>query len=196
MKAPTTIILLFVAVGAFGQTIISGKVTETKGDALLGVNVYIKGTYDGATTGVDGDFSFTTYESDSLILVASFVGFHTQELLLEPESQQLKIELKEEINQLKIDPNLQLKVQKLAAEVEAKKAIARIKNAEADKVEGSLVDAEEVLNQWANFIQACKAKLIAVPSKLALELSGMDDPEVVQERLQEEIDTALTELSE
>ena len=104
--------------------------------------------------------------------------------------------LEEEINQLKIDPNLQLKVQKLAAEVEAKKAIARIKNAEADKVEGSLVDAEEVLNQWANFIQACKAKLIAVPSKLALELSGMDDPEVVQERLQEEIDTALTELSE
>lgn len=100
MKAPTTIILLFVAVAAFGQTIISGKVTETKGDALLGVNVYIKGTYDGATTGVDGDFSFTTYESDSLILVASFVGFHTQELLLEPESQQLKIELKEEINQL------------------------------------------------------------------------------------------------
>ena len=104
--------------------------------------------------------------------------------------------LEEEISQLKIDPNLQLKVQKLAAEVEAKKAIARIKNAEADKVEGSLVDAEEVLSEWANLIQACKAKLNAVPSKLALELSGMDDPEAIQERLQEEIDTALTELSE
>ena len=89
-----------------------------------------------------------------------------------------------------------LKIRKLFAETEKEEAIAKIKNLEAEQKAGILVLAEEVLNEWANFIQSCKAKLIAVPSKLALELSGMDDPEAIQERLQEEIDTALTELSE
>ena len=89
-----------------------------------------------------------------------------------------------------------LRARKLLAETNKEEAIAKIKNLEAEQKEGALVSAEEVLNAWANLIQACKAKLIAVPSKLALELSGMDDPEAIQERLQEEIYTALTELSE
>ena len=105
-------------------------------------------------------------------------------------------QLNDELEAIKDDGSLELKKQKLIAEVDERKAIAKIKNLEAEKKEGILVEAEEVLNEWANFIQACKAKLIAVPSKLALELSGIDDPEAIQERLQEEIDTALTELSE
>ncbi len=89
-----------------------------------------------------------------------------------------------------------LRARKLLAETNKEEAIAKIKNLEFEQKEGSLVSAEEVLNAWANLIQACKAKLNALPSKLALELSGIDDPEAIQERLQEEIDTALTELSE
>ena len=104
-------------------------------------------------------------------------------------------QLNDELEAIKDDGSLELKKQKLIAEVDERKAIAKIKNLEAEQKEGTLVIAEEVLNAWANLIQACKAKLIAVPSKLALELSGMDDPEAIQERLQEEIDTALTELS-
>ncbi len=100
MKVLTTIFIMVFSMACYGQITISGTVTETAGEPLLGVNVYIKGTYDGATTGIDGDFSFTTYERDSLMLIASFIGFHVQEISIEPKSQKLDIKLKEEISQL------------------------------------------------------------------------------------------------
>ncbi|WP_462248645.1 TonB-dependent receptor [Ekhidna sp.] len=82
------------------QHTISGTIKEKTGEPLLGVNVYLKGTYDGATTDVEGKFSFETYETDSLVLVASFIGFRDVNLPLEPKSQELSISLKEEISVL------------------------------------------------------------------------------------------------
>lgn len=92
--------LLGLTVLANAQYTISGSVTEKSGESLLGVNVYIQGTYDGATTDIDGNFSFITYKEDSLVLIASFVGFHNAVITLEPKSQNLTIELREEISQL------------------------------------------------------------------------------------------------
>ncbi len=82
------------------QHTISGTIKEKTGEPLLGVNVYLKGTYDGATTDIEGKFSFETNETDSLVLVASFIGFRDVNLPLEPKSQQLNISLKEEISVL------------------------------------------------------------------------------------------------
>ena len=100
MKALTTLTLLIITTTLTAQIKISGAVSDNHGEPLLGVNVYIKGTYDGATTDVDGNFSFETLEDDSLILVSSYIGFLTSEIPIESKSQQRKIVLKEEVNQL------------------------------------------------------------------------------------------------
>ncbi|MDJ0594901.1 MAG: hypothetical protein QNJ72_33810 [Pleurocapsa sp. MO_226.B13] len=89
-----------------------------------------------------------------------------------------------------------IKERKLKAEADKEEALARIKNMEADKLAGKLVDAEEVLNTWKNAIAKTKAKFLAIPAKLAWELSGMDEPEAIQERLSEVIDEGLIELSQ
>ena len=102
--------------------------------------------------------------------------------------------LEKELIEIKHDPDAALKRQKLAAEVEKERAIARIKNLEADRMAGLLVDAEEVLSSWQNLIVGCKAKLLALPVKLALELSSLDSPEQISARLTIVIDEALKEL--
>lgn len=102
--------------------------------------------------------------------------------------------LEKELAGIKDNPKNELALQKLAADVETQKAIARIKNLEADEKAGKLVDADEVLVAWQNLIAGCKAKLLALPVKLALELSGLDNPEEIQGRLTSVIDEALKEL--
>ena len=104
--------------------------------------------------------------------------------------------LEKELAEIKDNPNAELKTQKLAAEVDKEKAIARLKNLEADEKEGKLVAAEQVKQTWDNHNANCKAKLLSIPAKLALELSGIEEPEVIQNRLTEVIDEALVELSE
>lgn len=99
MKATlATLFVLSLLVGS-AQTTFSGTVTDQSGEPLLGVNVYLKGTYDGATTGIDGSFSFSSEETDSLVLVASYIGFHEMEIPADGENE-FNIALKEEISQL------------------------------------------------------------------------------------------------
>ena len=100
MKATTTLLLFLLAITLQAQFTIAGQIKDQSGEPLLGVNVYIAGTYDGATSDIDGNFSFETYEKDSLVLIASFIGFHKQAIQIEPKDQTLNITLKEEINQL------------------------------------------------------------------------------------------------
>lgn len=103
-------------------------------------------------------------------------------------------ELERELEEIKNNPQAELKYQKLLAEVETQKAIARIRNLEADQLEGKLVEASEVIEIWKNAIAACKSKFLAIPSRLALELSGMDNPEAIQGRITEVVEEALKEL--
>lgn len=60
---------------SFGQTTVSGTVTDTKNVPIAGANVYIEGTYDGASTAEDGTFSFETFETGSQILVISILSY-------------------------------------------------------------------------------------------------------------------------
>ena len=88
----------------------------------------------------------------------------------------------EEAEASKDEVKLMAGQRKLIAEADKEEAIARIKNMEADLMEGKLVDAELVLAQWQNAIAKTKAKFISLPAKLALELSGIDKPEAIQAR--------------
>lgn len=93
--------LLFVlSIPAWGQFTISGQVTDHKGEALLGVNVYLEGTYDGATTDLDGKFSFESYETGDLILIAAFIGYHDGTYPVSAKDQEITLKLREKISEL------------------------------------------------------------------------------------------------
>ncbi|CAL1520602.1 TonB-dependent receptor [Chitinophaga sp. MM2321] len=96
-------LLLFSPAILLAQGRISGKVTDNKKHALPGVNVFIKGTYDGATTAADGSFSFTTKATGDQLLAATLTGYQSLELKINTSnSEQLVIVLKTAINALRV----------------------------------------------------------------------------------------------
>lgn len=86
---------------SWAQTEVSGTVTQKDGTPIAGANVYLEGTYDGASTSEQGTFSFTTSETGIQTLVVSFISF--EPFLMAAEVSQLKsltITLKEDVNSL------------------------------------------------------------------------------------------------
>ncbi len=61
----------------FGQTKISGKITDEANQPLPGANIYLKDTYDGTSSEADGTFSFTSNGEGEFVLVISFVGYQS-----------------------------------------------------------------------------------------------------------------------
>jgi TonB-dependent SusC/RagA subfamily outer membrane receptor len=59
---------------------ITGKVTDKNGDPLPGVTVIVKNTQRGNITDTNGDFSISVPDTETSILVFSFVGFATKEV--------------------------------------------------------------------------------------------------------------------
>ena len=70
-------ILLNGGVQLYSQThhVINGLVTNTNNEPLIGANVYIYKTIEGAVTDENGKFRFETTHTDSLTLVVSYLGF-------------------------------------------------------------------------------------------------------------------------
>ena len=63
----------------FSQVKIKGKVIDSAGEALYGVNVVIKGTTTGLSTDANGDYSITA-PSLNTILQFSYIGYLNQEI--------------------------------------------------------------------------------------------------------------------
>ncbi|MEQ6119128.1 SusC/RagA family TonB-linked outer membrane protein [Reichenbachiella sp. MALMAid0571] len=63
---------------------ISGKITDENGDGLPGASVIEKGTANGTTTDLDGQFKLSLPETATLVV--SFVGYKTTEITLEGRS--------------------------------------------------------------------------------------------------------------
>ena len=83
------------------QTEISGNVTDKSGNPIEGANVYIEGTYDGASTDVNGNFIFETTEEGAQTLVISALAYEPHYEMGEVTYfKNLKIKLVEAINQL------------------------------------------------------------------------------------------------
>lgn len=75
MKQLFTIFIFLIAGAVQAQTTISGKVLDERGEPLPAANVYIDGTYDGATADEGGNFSFETTATGSQVLVITFLSF-------------------------------------------------------------------------------------------------------------------------
>lgn len=71
-------LLLFTQFQSYAQTAVGGKVVDPQGLAIHGANVYLEGTYDGASTNDEGRFAFETTETGMQTLVVSMLGFETR----------------------------------------------------------------------------------------------------------------------
>lgn len=67
------------------QQVLSGTITDDKGQPLPGANVVEKGTTNGVTADFDGNFSITL-TTESPILVISYIGFSTQEIVVDGQT--------------------------------------------------------------------------------------------------------------
>ncbi|MFM2214500.1 MAG: hypothetical protein RL427_1763 [Bacteroidota bacterium] len=101
MKTFYISILLLLTTLGFAQNTISGAVVDEKNKPVTGANVFIEGTYDGATTDETGHFSFTTTATGNQTLVISFLAFETIKVVIDAANGQYKtFKLKESVNTL------------------------------------------------------------------------------------------------
>ena len=85
------------------QTTITGTVKDSKGTSLPGVNIFIKDSYDGATSDESGKYSFVTTEAGDKLLIATSIGFQAfeQKVSLASLPITINIILKDAVSELK-----------------------------------------------------------------------------------------------
>ena len=78
MKNTIYIILILFSSGTLlAQHTISGRVTDSKNNPIEGANIYLEGTYDGASSDAQGKFTFETAEEGMQTLVVSMLSYET-----------------------------------------------------------------------------------------------------------------------
>ncbi len=90
---------IFGGVTAIAQTkTVTGTVIDDFGEPVLGANVVVVGTTNGATTDLDGNFSLSNVPNDGKLKV-TFIGYTPQEVSVAGQTK-LNITLKEDVAQL------------------------------------------------------------------------------------------------
>lgn len=88
---------LLISLNVYAQDVtISGTVIDDFGEPVLGANVVVKGTTIGATTDLDGNFSFNAPNGSTVLI--SFIGYRSQEVVF--EGKPLNITLSEDSEML------------------------------------------------------------------------------------------------
>jgi len=85
------------------QTTISGHISDTQGEDLVGANIYLEGTYDGTSSNGSGKFQLHTEEAGKQVLCIEYIGFepYKTELYLDTTAiQLLPVQLREVFNEL------------------------------------------------------------------------------------------------
>ena len=96
----TILIALLVTTTAFADIAVDGTISDDKtGEALIGAQVLVKGTFVGTTTDQDGRFSLNV--ADDATLIFTYIGYKTQETTITPGMGSLSIGL--ELDVLKQD---------------------------------------------------------------------------------------------
>lgn len=82
---------------AFAQNNVVGRVVDSNNAPLIGVNVVVKGTTTGTTTGVDGNYSIKVAENQTLVF--SYLGYTTVEEMVGKRTA-INVKMTEEATQL------------------------------------------------------------------------------------------------
>jgi outer membrane cobalamin receptor len=101
MKTFYLFLFLLVAFFSNAQQIISGTVVDEKNMPISGANIFVDGTYDGATSDEKGNFSFTTTVAGNQLLIVSSLTFETLKTPIDTNDCKDKtFKLKESVNTL------------------------------------------------------------------------------------------------
>ena len=89
--------MFFFPVVLLATTIIEGRVTDDRREALAGANVFLEGTLDGASSDANGNFRFVTEETGKYNLQVRMMGYgeFRKEVLLEVKTIRVEVSLKE-----------------------------------------------------------------------------------------------------
>lgn len=143
--------IICLCITALGQNVnntgISGKVSSTSGEVLAGATVVLREINTGTSTDTKGQFELTNISPGTYTISFSFVGFETQERLIQVKASQqvaVNITLKEKAFEI------------TSAEVFGKSATRQV-NEQAyavtaistKELQNSTADAKEVLNRVA-----------------------------------------------
>lgn len=80
------------------QVVVTGRVTDTKGDGLPGVSVIEKGTQTAASTDINGNFKISVSNANAT-LVFSFLGFDSKEVAITGKNA-ISVTLEESVHEL------------------------------------------------------------------------------------------------
>jgi hypothetical protein len=101
MNKIITYIIFLSTIISVAQQNISGKVTDAKGLPIVGANVYLEGTYDGATTDETGSFVFPTDETGTKKLIISHLSYETKQIENDVKSlTSMEIKLRDNVDAL------------------------------------------------------------------------------------------------
>lgn len=78
-------LLLLGSAALWAQKNITGKVTDDKGEALIGASILVKGTVKGTITDIEGNFTLAIPEGSNVLQI-SYTGFRAQEVTLGNET--------------------------------------------------------------------------------------------------------------
>lgn len=108
MKRILFFIIAICQISLMAQTTVSGKVTDKKGEPIIGANVYLDGTYDGTSTNEKGEFSFSTSEKGIQTLKVSFISYESFTKTADVNTfSKMIIKLREDVNTLDAEPILE-----------------------------------------------------------------------------------------
>ncbi|MFN0035548.1 MAG: TonB-dependent receptor [Saprospiraceae bacterium] len=102
-----SIFLLFslLSIALFAQkTTVRGRVSDKSKEPLVGANIYLRDTYDGATSDAEGNFQFDTEESGAQVLFVKYLGYDSliQQVNLSGGVFEFNPVLRESFNELKV----------------------------------------------------------------------------------------------
>ena len=90
-------LLLGISMAASAQSMVSGTVTDTSGEILIGATVGVKGTQNMTITDTEGKFQLRLNKGD--VLSCSFIGYQTKEVVYQQPSD-LKIVMQADVKEL------------------------------------------------------------------------------------------------
>src|SRR5690606_6846257 len=86
---------------ASAQGMLAGRVTDTVGEPLIGVNVIVVGTNRGAATDINGDYEIPGISAGAFSVNVSYIGFQTKLFtgieIADDDTTRLNVELEEAI---------------------------------------------------------------------------------------------------
>lgn len=87
IKVSFLMLLLFLSMGSIqAQTTVTGTVTDSKKEPMIGVSVKVKGSVIGTVTDFDGNYKLSIPDANNAVLTFTFLGYKTQEIAVRSRS--------------------------------------------------------------------------------------------------------------